>query len=119
MFFFLIGNKCDLNDNQRKISYEEGEKISKELNLFFMEVSAKKGQNINLLFEYMTEYLCKNVENSQIEEENLLCNNSKNNFNIAYNTLNELIKNENKKKIVVANLKYYYYSNYIFIIIKK
>ena len=96
--FFLIGNKCDLNDNQRKISYEEGEKISKELNLFFMEVSAKNGQNINLLFEYMTEYLCKNVENSQIEEENLLCNNSKNNFNIAYNTLNELIKNENKKK---------------------
>ena len=55
--FFLIGNKCDLNDNQRKISYEEGEKISKELNLFFMEVSAKNGQNINLLFEYMTEYL--------------------------------------------------------------
>ena len=97
--FFLIGNKCDLNDNQRKISYEEGEKISKELNLFFMEVSAKNGQNINFLFENMSEDLCRNVENSQIEEEKLLNNNNSNIKNLSLNQeLNEIIKKEKKNK---------------------
>ena len=101
--FFLIGNKCDLNGNQRQISYEEGEKISRELDIFFMEVSAKNGQNINLLFENMSEYLCKNIENSQIEEEKLLFNNNSNNNsnskkNELHKELNEIIKQENKKK---------------------
>ena len=40
---FLIGNKCDLID-ERKISYEEGEKLSKDFEFeFFSETSAKTG----------------------------------------------------------------------------
>ena len=96
---YLIGNKSDLNDSQRKISYEEGEKISKELDVFFMEVSAKNGQNINFLFENMSEDLCRNVENSQIEEEKLLNNNNSNIKKLRLNQqLNELIKKEKKNK---------------------
>lgn len=45
----LIGNKIDLID-ERKISYEEGECISKDFNYPFIETSAKTGKNVNEAF---------------------------------------------------------------------
>jgi small GTP-binding protein len=47
---FLVGNKNDL-ENERKISQEEGRKLSKELDFFsFYETSAKTGFNSKELF---------------------------------------------------------------------
>ena len=47
---FLIGNKCDL-DNERKVEKEEGKKFISDYNLnFFTESSAKTGFNAKNIF---------------------------------------------------------------------
>merc|ERR1711976_450275 len=46
----LVGNKIDLND-ARKVSAEEGKKKANELNLSFVETSAKTGINVKHLFK--------------------------------------------------------------------
>ena len=55
-FYFIIGNKCDLSDDDRDVTREEGQEWvdsykedlddDEEIDLKFMEVSAKTGFNI-------------------------------------------------------------------------
>lgn len=45
----LIGNKCDCQD-QRAISYEEGEALAKEYSIHFYETSAKQDLNVEKSF---------------------------------------------------------------------
>ena len=37
----LVGNKCDVNDDDRKISYQRGKDLADKLNVPFFETSAK------------------------------------------------------------------------------
>ena len=46
----LVGNKIDLAD-KRKVSTEEGESLAKELDIMFIEVSAKAAINVKSLFK--------------------------------------------------------------------
>ncbi|KAJ2341781.1 GTPase Ryh1 [Coemansia erecta] len=46
----LVGNKTDLSD-ARQVSTEEGEKKARDLNVMFMETSAKAGHNVKALFK--------------------------------------------------------------------
>lgn len=41
----LVGNKTDLSE-KRQVSMEEGERKAKELNVMFIETSAKAGYNV-------------------------------------------------------------------------
>lgn len=45
VIIMLVGNKTDLQD-KRQILTEEGEKKAKELNVMFIETSAKSGYNV-------------------------------------------------------------------------
>lgn len=45
MIIMLVGNKTDLQD-KRQVTTEEGEKKAKELNVMFIETSAKSGYNV-------------------------------------------------------------------------
>jgi small GTP-binding protein len=45
----VIGNKIDLDEN-RAVSYQEGEALAKELGCSYMETSAKSGQNVRDAF---------------------------------------------------------------------
>jgi small GTP-binding protein len=45
----LVGNKTD-QEEERKVSWVEGEQKAKELNLLFIETSAKLGYNVQTLF---------------------------------------------------------------------
>uniref|UniRef100_A0A3B3QTL5 RAB6A, member RAS oncogene family n=1 Tax=Paramormyrops kingsleyae TaxID=1676925 RepID=A0A3B3QTL5_9TELE len=45
VIIMLVGNKTDLAD-KRQVSIEEGEKKAKELNVMFIETSAKAGYNV-------------------------------------------------------------------------
>lgn len=44
----LIGNKCDLQN--RAVSYESGKALANELNMLFLETSAKTGMNCEEVF---------------------------------------------------------------------
>jgi Ras-related protein Rab-6A len=46
----LVGNKTDLSD-KRQVSTEEGERKAKELNVMFIETSAKAGYNVKQVTE--------------------------------------------------------------------
>ncbi|XP_019077704.1 ras-related protein RHN1-like isoform X3 [Vitis riparia] len=45
----LVANKCDL-ESKREVNTQEGEKLSEENGMFFIETSAKTSLNINELF---------------------------------------------------------------------
>jgi len=52
----LVGNKTDLSD-KRQVTPEEAEKKSKELNVMFIETSAKAGHNVKTLFRKIAQAL--------------------------------------------------------------
>ncbi|KAG9082709.1 hypothetical protein FS749_006635 [Ceratobasidium sp. UAMH 11750] len=46
----LVGNKADLSD-KRQVTLEEATQKATELNIMFMETSAKAGHNVKTLFK--------------------------------------------------------------------
>ncbi|KAI8343763.1 rab protein 6 [Choanephora cucurbitarum] len=52
----LVGNKSDLND-KREVTVEDAEKRSKELNVMYIETSAKAGHNVKNLFKKIAQSL--------------------------------------------------------------
>lgn len=61
----IAGNKSDLED-ERKISFEDGSRIGKKFKVDFVEVSAKTGMNINILFELLSKYMIKKFEEPNV-----------------------------------------------------
>ena len=61
VYIILLGNKCDL-ENQREVSYKEGEKYAEENNFKFYETSAKDNINIIEVFEESSKIICDNIE---------------------------------------------------------
>ena len=56
----LVGNKCDLTEDIRKVSNEEGIQKSNEYNIPFFETSCKNGININEVFDKIIEEITCN-----------------------------------------------------------
>ena len=81
----LIGNKCDLVE-ERKISYEEGDKLSKDFDFeFFSETSAKTGFNAKEIFLKAAMFLYDDYilykKNNEIERESNINMSNMDNFN--------------------------------------
>lgn len=57
VIIMLVGNKTDLSD-KRQVSTEEGERRAKELNVMFIETSAKAGYNVKQVLHHNLYYLC-------------------------------------------------------------
>ena len=51
----LVGNKCDLSDEERQVSLKEGEDKANEFQITFFETSCKNGININEAVEKLVE----------------------------------------------------------------
>lgn len=69
---FIIGNKTDL-DSVRVIKAEEGMDLAQQNDATYMEVSAKTGQNIDILFDEIPKsYIRKNIEIHHMGEEKLI-----------------------------------------------
>ena len=62
----LIGNKKDL-ENERKVSYEEGESFAKKNGLIFLEISAKIPNNIVEVFK---NSILSEISNVKLKYEN-------------------------------------------------
>ena len=72
----LIGNKID-NENQRKISKEQGEKLANDYNVTFFETSAKTGQGINESVFYLVQKIVENDPELKKRGKNLKIKNKK------------------------------------------
>ena len=53
----LVGSRCDKPD--RKITKSEGQKLAKGYNMGFFETSAKTSQNVNEVFNFLTQEILK------------------------------------------------------------
>ncbi len=67
----LVGNKTDLV-GERQVSLEEGERKAKELNVMFMETSAKHGSNVKQLFCQIAAALPRMEETQPNNEHNVV-----------------------------------------------
>ncbi|KAL6930944.1 related to Ras-like protein rasC [Hanseniaspora guilliermondii] len=47
---FLVGNKADLSDDERQVSFEDGAKMAKQIHAPFLETSAKENINVEDAF---------------------------------------------------------------------
>ena len=65
MTLVLVGNKCDL-DKDRKIEYEEGQKLAEEYGMLFYETSAKDDINIGKLFNDVASILKNKADDNLI-----------------------------------------------------
>ena len=65
---FMVGNKTDLND-KRQISYTEAEVRAKQLNILFIETSAKTGFNVKSLFRNIVDSLPDTIFNKTVPKE--------------------------------------------------
>jgi len=54
----LVGNKSDLED-ERQVSYEQGEEFAKEIGMQFLETSAKNDEQVSKAFEMMAGEIIK------------------------------------------------------------
>ena len=62
----LIGNKID--EPNREVSFEEGEKLAKEFNIGSFEISVKTNENVNELLNYLTvEMMKKNPKSIKLD----------------------------------------------------
>ncbi|KAF7490118.1 Ras-related protein Rab6 [Sarcoptes scabiei] len=68
VIIMLVGNKTDLQD-KRQISADEGEKKAKELNVMFIETSAKSGYNVKQLFRRVAAALPGMEANEKSKED--------------------------------------------------
>ena len=58
---FLIGNKTDLNEN-RVVSYEEGENLAKSNDMKFYETSAKENYNVFEVFSVSAQDIAVKID---------------------------------------------------------
>ena len=58
----IIGNKADVENGKREVTYEEGRNYAENKGYKFYETSAKTGQNINEAFNDIFEQLYQNFE---------------------------------------------------------
>lgn len=68
IIYFLVGNKIDCQEN-RKVSYQQGEDKAKEINANFFEVSAKTGSNVKELFEAICAKCLEQRDNLNLLKE--------------------------------------------------
>jgi Ras-related protein Rab-6A len=81
----LVGNKNDLSE-KRQVSLEEGQKKADEMNMLFMETSAKAGYNIKNLFRMIANELPPPPSSTTTATRELTYPSSKSNIVEIYGT---------------------------------
>ena len=70
----IIANKCDLDQESREVSFEEGKQLADSLNASFLETSAKTGLRINEAFQIAIDKAAeKHPETNSNQKKKGLC----------------------------------------------
>jgi Ras-related protein Rab-1A len=72
----LVGNKID-KEEERLVSYKEGEQLAKELNISFFESSGKENKNVKEPFYSLCEEIINKMKNERTSTNNFSINNQK------------------------------------------
>ena len=64
--YMLIGNKCDLED-ERQVTFEEGNELAATLGIAFFETSAKDGINVTEAYTHLAENMVPKFEADKTE----------------------------------------------------
>jgi small GTP-binding protein len=65
----LIGNKSDMEENRRVIEKNRGRTLAEELNMPFLETSAKTDTNVDVAFEVITQLIMEgNMEKEEVND---------------------------------------------------
>ena len=56
----LVGNKCDMEE-ERAITYEQGQKLADQLGFPFFETSAKANINVRGAFDKLVDIICERM----------------------------------------------------------
>ena len=98
IILFLIGNKFDVDEEERQVTYEEGEELKNKLGFsYFCEISAKTGFNTKEIFIEAIKVLYKKYKELMNLSSNL---DSKSDSKITYSIRRGSVlskKNTNKK----------------------
>ena len=110
----LVMSKIDLKDNI-KVSFEEAEKLSKELNLKLFKVSSKEGIQVEECFEYLAinHYndkgcVASGADNIEDVQKEIKIIKSKTNDNDDIEELPSVDESKKKEKKVNNNYFYFY-----------
>lgn len=91
----LCGNKCDCEDFDRDVQYEEGKKVADDYGVDFLETSCKEDINVNQTFITLIEGIMKVEERNKEKDSTRQRSSSK----LEKRSINEIEeKNERKKK---------------------
>lgn len=62
----IVGNKSDIPESERQISYQEGQQLAKQYGVKFIESSAKDNTNISEIFNTIG----KDIKEKLVDPEN-------------------------------------------------
>ena len=99
IYMILVGNKSDLEEN-RQVTFEEGQELADKFGINFYETSAKTGKNVEEIFKNSANEIANKIQQGYYDLENEACgirtgiNNKKNDIH----QINSEIKNSKKKK---------------------
>ena len=80
--FILVGNKSDLSN--RRVTYSEGQALADKLGIEYIETSAKKFSNIQLVYDRLAKNIYEKMKSGKLVlEDNII--NLKNSFSIMDN----------------------------------
>ena len=68
----LVGNKCDVDEGKRVIEKTRGKMLAQELDMPFLETSAKSDVNIDTLFELITMDIMESDAGRKKEEQDVV-----------------------------------------------
>jgi Ras-related protein Rab-8A len=66
----LVGNKCDLKESERAVSYSQGKSLAEEYGIPFFETSAKTGEQVQEVFTGLAKQIYTKIKDQALDTQN-------------------------------------------------